>query len=99
MMVCQGCKQVVLSRHAWAEIPLSDAGTASRLALLAVHGGALTAVPVGTRLPLRRILLGGGDGSLWFSGMANSGSCGSKVSAALFGLSASGTLVLPCTQC
>ena len=101
VMLCQGCKQIVLSKHAWAEVSLSDAVIASRLALLAVRGGALTAVPVGTRLPLRRILLGGGDVSLWFSGMMNSGSCGSKTSATLFGLlaSADGTPVPPCTQC
>lgn len=101
-MLRQGCKQVVvLSRHAWAEVSLSEAGITSRLALLAVRAEALTAVPVGTRLPLRRILLGGGDGSFWFSGMVNSGSCGSKVSAMLFGLSASadGMPVPPCTQC
>lgn len=100
-MLCQGRKQVGVSRHAWAEVSLSDAGIASRPALLAVRGGALTAVPVGTRLPLRRILLGGGDGSIWFSGMVNSGSCGSVISAALFGLSASadGMLVLPWKQC
>ena len=42
----------------------SAAGTATRLALLAVRGGTLTPVPAGTLLPLLSILLGGGDGSL-----------------------------------
>ena len=54
------------------------------MALLVVQGGFLTAVPIGTRLPLLRILLGGGDGSIWFSG-----SCGCMYSAGLLGLVAS----------
>ena len=88
-----------MNRHACAEVSSSDAGTATRLALLAVRGGALAAVPIGTRLPLLRILLGGGEGSLWFSGMLNTGSCGSKVSAVLLGLTDSGVCpVPPCTQ-
>lgn len=82
--------------HACAEVASSDAGTTTRLALLAVRGGALPAVPIGTRLPLLRILLGGGDGSLWFSGMLTTGSCGSKISAGLLGLAASaGAMPVP----
>ena len=102
VMLYQGFKTAtVKSGYACAEVSMSDAGTATRLALLAVRGGALTAVPIGTRLPLLRILLGGGDGSLWFSGMLNTGSCGSRVSAVLLGLidSAGVCSVTPCTQC
>lgn len=67
-MLCKGCGQdsSITNRDActWAEVASSDAGTPTRLALLAVRGGALLAVPIGTRFPLLRILLGGGDGSL-----------------------------------
>ena len=102
VMLYHGCKTAhVMRRHACAEVSSSDAGTATWLALLAVREGGLVAVPTGTRLPLLRILLGGGDGSLWFSGMLNSGSCSSRISATLLGLTASAGVcpVPPCTQC
>lgn len=67
-MLCKRYRQAnsITNRHACtcAEVASSDAGTATRLALLAVRGGGLLAVPIGTRLPLLRILLGGADGSL-----------------------------------
>ena len=64
-----------------------------------MRGGALDAVPIGTRLPLLRILLGGGDGSLWFSGMLATGIGGCVTSAGLCGLtiSAGAMPVPPCT--
>lgn len=101
VMLYLGCKTALATEHACAEVSSSDAGSATGLALLAVRGGALVAVPIGTRLPLLRILLGGGDGSLWFSGMVNTCSCSSKISAALLGLTASAGVcpVPPCTQC
>ena len=67
----------------------SDDSTATLIALLAVLGGTLVAVPVGTLLPLLRILLGG----VWFSFTSKTGSSCCTTGVGLVCLAASGGTV------